>query len=88
MNKTAARIVVFIAGVIATWVSLTPSAWAVPSYTRRYNVECSRCHTMWGALNGRGVTFRMSGYRAFNGKDIKPVLEDIDVGPEAAIPTT
>jgi hypothetical protein len=68
---------------------LTPSAWAVPSYSRRYGVDCSTCHTVWGALNVAGVTFRLSGYRAINGRELKPISEDIELGNGAlTIPTT
>lgn len=52
------------------------NAEAVPSYSRRYNVDCSTCHTVWGALNGAGNSFKMSGYRAIFGKDLKPVEQD------------
>jgi hypothetical protein len=31
---------------------------------------------MWGALNGAGVQFRLSGYRAIAGKDLNPVEKD------------
>jgi hypothetical protein len=68
---------------------LTESAWAVPSYSRRYGVDCSTCHTVWGALTGAGVTFRLSGYRAINGRELKPISEDIELGNGAlTIPTT
>jgi hypothetical protein len=44
---------------------------------------------MWGALNGAGVTFRMSGYRAIFGKDLTPVEKDIDLaGGTLSIPKT
>jgi hypothetical protein len=82
------RTVVFAAALVQLLLLYAPSAWAVPSYSRRYEVECSTCHTMWGALNVKGVTFRLSGYRAINGKDVKPVLDDIDLGKEAAMPRT
>jgi hypothetical protein len=68
---------------------LSPSALAVPSYSRRYGVDCSTCHTVWGALTGAGVTFRLSGYRAINGRVLKPISEDIELGNGAlTIPTT
>lgn len=54
----------------------TPDSWAVPNYSRRYGMECSGCHTMWGALNGAGIQFRLSGYRAIGGKDLSPVEKD------------
>jgi hypothetical protein len=69
---------------ILTAVSVTlfaPSAEAVPSYSRRYGFACSGCHTMWGALNAAGITFRLSGYRAMFGKPLVPIEEghDIDI---------
>lgn len=73
---------------VTSFLALTPSAEAVPSYSRRYGMECSGCHTMWGALKGPGVTFRLSGYRAINGKDLEPVSKDIEISPGNVIPTT
>jgi hypothetical protein len=70
-------------------IFLAEESWAVPSYTRRYNMNCSSCHTMWGALNGAGVTFRLSGYRAMFGDDLPPVEKDVDLtGGLLSIPTT
>ena len=65
-------------------VTFAPSAEAVPSYSRRYGFDCSSCHTMWGALNAAGVTFRLSGYRAMFGKDLVP----IEAGKDINIPGT
>lgn len=87
--SSGARNILALAVLTATFLALlTESAWAVPSYSRRYGVECSTCHTMWGALNGGGVTFRLSGYRAIFGKDLKPLSEDIEVSKGVSIPTT
>jgi hypothetical protein len=58
---------------------LSEESHAVTSYSRRYNVSCSACHTLWGGLNGAGVTFRLSGYRAMQGKELAPVDKDIDL---------
>jgi hypothetical protein len=69
-------------------VFFASSAWAVPSYSRRYGVECSTCHTMWGALNGGGISFRLSGYRAIFGRDLTPISEDIELNKAVALPTT
>lgn len=80
--KRAARDLVLVAVLIATSLILfAPRAEAVPSYSRRYGFACSSCHTMWGALNPAGVTFRLSGYRAMFGKDLVPIEEghDIDI---------
>lgn len=67
----------------------SPSANAVPSYTRRYGVECSTCHSVWGALTAAGNTFKLSGYRAIFGVDLKPETEDIEIAHSTLImPTT
>jgi hypothetical protein len=58
---------------------LPEQSQAVTSYSHRYNVGCSACHTTWGALNGAGVTFRLSGYRAIFGKDLTPASKDVAV---------
>ncbi|HTG00922.1 MAG TPA: hypothetical protein VK654_10100 [Nitrospirota bacterium] len=87
MNRMFRMIAVVVAAITA-FLLLMPEAWAVPNYSRRYNIECSGCHTMWGALNGNGVTFRLSGYRAFNGNDLTPVEKDVDLGNGAVIPST
>ena len=67
---------------------ISPSALAVPSYSRRYGEPCSTCHTVWGALNGSGVQFRLSGYRAIGGKDLKPIVEDTELVKGVTIPAT
>ncbi|HSQ78503.1 MAG TPA: hypothetical protein VLN91_06390, partial [Nitrospirota bacterium] len=86
--KQITRIAVAVAVLTTTLLLLKPSAWAVPSYSRRYGMECSGCHTMWGALNGAGVTFRLSGYRAINGNDLTPVEKDIEVSKDVFVPAT
>ncbi|MGC2520733.1 MAG: hypothetical protein WA373_16685 [Burkholderiales bacterium] len=83
-----ARKILFFALLADLLLMLSPSAWAVPSYARRYGMECSGCHTMWGALTGPGVQFRLSGYRAIGGKDLTPISEDIEIAKGATIPST
>jgi hypothetical protein len=83
-----ARKVLFLALLTDVLLVLSPSASAVPSYSRRYGTECSTCHTMWGALNASGVQFRLSGYRAIGGKNLAPISEDIEIAKGATIPST
>ena len=84
-----ARTVAAFAVLTATlFTVLTENASAVPSYSRRYGVECSTCHTMWGSLNGAGTTFKLSGYRAINGRDLKPVSDDVEISKGVSIPST
>lgn len=40
-----------------------PSAQAVPAFARKYNVDCTYCHTAWPQLNRTGIIFRYLGYR-------------------------
>ncbi|MBF0458467.1 MAG: hypothetical protein HQK99_11305 [Nitrospirae bacterium] len=79
-----------IAAILASTVLLLmpKDSEAVPSYSRRYGFDCTVCHSMWGALNGTGALFKLSGYRAFAGKDLDPVTKDIEAGSMFAIPTT
>jgi hypothetical protein len=73
----------------ACFILLLGESQAVTSYSRRYNVSCSACHSTWGSLNGGGLSFRMSGYRAIYGKELKPVEPDIDLaGGSLSIPKT
>jgi hypothetical protein len=88
MKKIARSAVVIAVSTVTLWLLFETSAWAVPSYSRRYGVECSTCHTMWGALTGAGATFRLSGYRAINGKPMKPETEDIEISKGVTIPST
>jgi len=67
---------------------LSPPAWAVAAFSRRYGVPCSTCHTVWPALNSTGYYFKLSGYRRLNGFDMKPTTQDIDLAMGAlTIPT-
>jgi hypothetical protein len=87
--KNVSRFLVFCAGLLALWNSFLQEAQAVPSYTRRYGVECARCHSVWGGLTGAGNTFKLSGYRAINGVPLKPESEDIELAHGTlTIPTT
>jgi mono/diheme cytochrome c family protein len=40
-----------------------PNAQAVPAFARKYNVDCTYCHTAWPQLNRTGYIFRRLGYR-------------------------
>jgi hypothetical protein len=83
--KSIARTVVLAGGLITALASFSEGALAVPSYSRRYGVECSSCHTVWGALNATGTTFKLSGYRAGLGVDMKPDTEDIELSRGALV---
>ncbi len=61
----------FIVGLI--WTS---SANAVPSFARKYNVDCSGCHTAYPQLNATGRQFKEAGYR-FATEDAKSVNQQI-----------
>src|SRR6266536_5432688 len=87
-GRIAGATVATLALVITLLTVFAPDASAVPSYSRRYGMECQGCHTVWGALNGAGVTFRLSGYRAINGNDLTPISEDIEIAKGVSIPTT
>lgn len=54
-------------------------ASAIPAFARRYGLSCSTCHAAWPVLNAAGWSFRMSGYRRLNGRDLEPTMKDIEL---------
>jgi len=36
---------------------------ALPAFARKYNADCTLCHTVWPRLNRTGYIFRRLGYR-------------------------
>ena len=68
---------------------LSPPAWAIPAFSRRYNVSCSACHSAWPQLNQAGWSFMMSGYRRLNGRELTPTTKDVELAQAAlTIPST
>ncbi|MBU6454903.1 MAG: c-type cytochrome [Cyanobacteria bacterium REEB67] len=57
-----------------------PSARAVPAFARKYNVDCTYCHTVWPQLNRTGYIFRRLGYR------MPYEVPKSGVAPSAALP--
>ncbi|MBI2339150.1 MAG: hypothetical protein HYU99_02125 [Deltaproteobacteria bacterium] len=56
------------------------SAQALPSWARRYNADCSMCHTMMPQLNPIGHQFRRLGYRMpeeFDNKEVQFSWDDL-----------
>ena len=49
---------------------------AIPAFARKYQAECSSCHSAWPALNATGRTFKENGYRLT--RDEKPGFMDWD----------
>ncbi len=39
------------------------SAWAIPAFSRKYNLYCERCHSMVPRLNAFGYSFYRAGFR-------------------------
>lgn len=52
----------FLAG-FCTYVVLTPQANAEPGWARKYNANCTLCHTIYPRLNRTGYEFKRLGYR-------------------------
>jgi hypothetical protein len=72
--------------IFGTFVSLTlilGLAWstmanAVPSFARKYELNCSGCHTAYPQLNATGRKFKEAGYRFPSDSDKKVALEISD----------
>jgi len=56
-------------GLIISFVSVTPSANALPAFARKYGLRCSACHETWPILNNFGLKFRDNGYQLMNDRD-------------------
>lgn len=48
---------------LAVWLFPAKEANAIPAWTRKYNADCSMCHTMNPRLNAMGHKFRRLGYK-------------------------
>ncbi len=79
MKRVVRVALAFVGGIAVSCLLFTPRASAVPTYTREYGVSCTGCHSMWGSLNVAGATFRLSGYRAMNGRDLTPTEKPIEL---------
>jgi len=56
--------------------AFSPRAAAVPSFSRKYNVSCAKCHTAVPRLNTYGFMFKLHGYQVAN----DAMLGKIDTG--------
>ncbi|MBI4223937.1 MAG: hypothetical protein HY609_03305, partial [Deltaproteobacteria bacterium] len=48
---------------LAVWLYPAKEAKAIPAWARKYNADCSMCHTMNPRLNAMGHKFRRLGYK-------------------------
>jgi hypothetical protein len=61
-----ARGIQFIVGLLVgsiVYFAAVRSAYAVPSFARKYQTSCQTCHTVYPVLNPFGEAFRRNGYR-------------------------
>jgi hypothetical protein len=56
-------------GLTILFVSITPSANALPAFARKYGLRCSACHESWPMLNYFGQKFKDNGYQIMNDRD-------------------
>lgn len=57
------KIVLSMLVITGALVALTPEAQAIPSFARKYNLNCSSCHVAMPYLNPTGRAFKEAGYR-------------------------
>jgi hypothetical protein len=48
---------------VTAFVLMTPSVWAIPAFARKYNVNCTACHSAMPYLNSTGRSFKEAGWR-------------------------
>lgn len=68
-------------------VLLSPDAYAMPGFARKYDSPCSSCHVAFPKLNEFGIAFKQRGYRMADEGPGEPVwkLPGIPVGGMAAV---
>ena len=49
--------------ILCSWLVWIESASAIPAFARKYDRQCSSCHTAYPALNQVGRQFKEAGYR-------------------------
>jgi len=70
------------AGFVA--VALTPDAYGIPAFSRKYKTSCSTCHYAAPMLNGFGKAFKNNGYRYPAGQDPEMRKEEpVSLGSES-----
>ncbi|HEY6012119.1 MAG TPA: hypothetical protein VIX18_11685, partial [Nitrospirota bacterium] len=71
VNKAGIAVCFMVATVFMICVS---DSQAMPNFARKYNADCTMCHTQIPKLNRLGYEFRLAGYRLPSelGKDEKP----------------
>jgi hypothetical protein len=50
-------------------LSLSPRAYGLPAFARKYGLRCSACHESWPMLNYFGQKFKDNGYQLMNDRD-------------------
>ncbi|MCR4318559.1 MAG: hypothetical protein NUW37_19625 [Planctomycetes bacterium] len=74
MNRTSVK--AFALGLAIAWFALASDAFAIPSFSRKYDTNCQTCHTAPSRLNGYGESFRLRGYKFDNDPEMtwdKPI---------------
>ena len=65
---------------LAVWLCPAKNANAIPAWSRKYNADCSMCHTANPRLNATGHKFRRMGYKMpadFDSKDVQFSSEEL-----------
>lgn len=73
MKKQSWFVLVMLALVGAVW---TAPAQAIPAFARKYEKNCSSCHTAWPMLNSAGRQFKEDGYKFPTDKEKAQVISD------------
>lgn len=64
------RIALMSISMLVAGVIFSNAVQAIPAFARKYQAECSSCHSAWPALNATGRKFKENGYRLT--RDEKP----------------
>lgn len=68
-------------GIVA--VALTPYAYGIPAFSRKYQTSCNTCHIAFPKLSAFGEAFRRNGYQFPDGGDAAATKEEpVSLGAE------
>lgn len=67
---------------LGLFVGTARSAWAVPTFARKYKTSCATCHKAFPTLNAVGEAFRLNGFK-FTDDELYRKREPVEMGDEA-----
>ena len=85
-SRTTRSLSAVVLGTAAAWIAVlafAETAWAIPTFSRKYRTSCTTCHTIFPKLTDAGEAFRRNGYQFPRDDEILVRDEPVPMGSEA-----